>query len=178
MPAAHSTAAPRHVPAQEPAQDDAQCWEMKRNCSLSPRQLLSVFASLGAATLLLSMAFWAVGAPAMLPFAGVEVACLSMALFWHARHVGDREVLRLCAGRLEVRQQCANQLQCSSFDAAAIRVGMPRRAGALLELTAGGQRLLVGRHLRAEQRAALALELRQALRQQAALPNTNLEPQR
>ena len=141
-------------------------------------QLLSVYAGLGAVTLLLASVFWAIGAPVMLPFAGVEIVVLGLALYVHARHVGDGEVLQLCAGRLEVRQQRAGQLLCSRFDAATTRVHMPGDKRALLELTAAGQRVLVGRHLRADQRAVLARELRQALRQQAAPPNMNLEPQR
>ena len=48
-------------------------WVMRRNCSITPRQLVAVYLSLCVVSLVISAGFWVVGAPAVLAFAGLEL---------------------------------------------------------------------------------------------------------
>lgn len=59
---------------------------LKRNCSISPAALARVFALLVAVTLGIGIAFAAVGAWLVLPFAGIEVVVLAAAFIAKARH--------------------------------------------------------------------------------------------
>jgi uncharacterized membrane protein len=54
-------------------------WVMKRNCSFTPKQLLSVYLAVSAIALVIGTVFWWHGAVAVLPFAGVECLVLGIA---------------------------------------------------------------------------------------------------
>jgi len=53
----------------------------KRNCSISPQGMIAVFALLAFVTLGIGIGFAIAGAWLILPFAGLEVAALTLA-FW------------------------------------------------------------------------------------------------
>jgi len=152
-------------------------WTSRRNCSLTPSQLFGFYALLCAVTLLIALGFWVAGAPAMLPFAGAESVAVGLALLVHARHVGDHETLRVADGRILIEQHRAASVACTTLRADGARIELASGHGALIAVVAQGQCALVGRYLRASQRAALARELRLALSRAPATWNMNLQPQ-
>lgn len=143
--------------------DGGQRWAMRRNCSFAPCQLLAVYLSLCAVSLGIAAAFWLHGATVVLAFAGAELLAVGIALLCYARHAGDRETITLDGARLRVEQVRGHRVERHEFAAAWLRVGAARDRSALVELSADGRRIQVGRHLRPEWRPALAQELRRAL---------------
>jgi uncharacterized membrane protein len=175
--APRSWPAPASSPAERPWRfgrevqvDDAQGvrsalrWVMKRNCSLTPRQLGGVYLGLCAVSLMISVLFALQGAPYVVMFAGLELLVLGVALLIHARHAGDRETITLSGCAIEVERQHGRRLERADFRADWLAVEPAGGQGSLVELSGQGQSMLVGRFLRPELRAALAQELRQALR--------------
>lgn len=146
-------------------------WVLKRNCSISPRQLGAVYLSLCLVSAVISAGFWLHGAPVVVVFAGVELLLVGIALLVYARHAGDREVLTLAGRSLAVEQQWGTRLERADFNADWLSVEPAAGQGSLVELSERGRRLRVGRFLRPESRAAFAQELRRALRR-APRPNT------
>mgnify|MGYP003576935884 CR=1 FL=1 len=146
-------------------QGDAQGveWVLKRNCSISPRQLLAFYVSLCAVSLGIASVFWAHGATLVMPFAWAELIGMGAALWVYARHAVDRERIALVAGRLTVERSVAGRLEQVVFEPEWLRVELQGGDDALVELTGQGQRIAVGRHVRAEWRPDLAEELRAAL---------------
>jgi len=145
--------------------DGALRWQMKRNCSFAPRQLLAVYLSLCAFGLGIGGLFWIHGAPYILPFAGLELLAVGAAIVVYARHAGDHESLVLRPGRFSV--ECTHGRRTEQVDFAApawVRVEPAHRDGSLIELSGEGRRIAVGRFVRPELRPALADELRTALR--------------
>lgn len=138
-------------------------WTLKRNCSLSPAQMGVALGSLSAVSLLVAGFFWLQGAVLVLPFAVVELLALATAFVLHARHATDRECISLTAGRLVVEQEVAGRTHRSEFAGDWVRIVPPAR-GDLVEVCGGGQSVRVGRFVRPDLRASLALEMRQALR--------------
>ena len=143
-------------------------WELRRNCSMSPRQVLAAFAVACAVSLVIAFVFWWLGAPLVLPFTGLELLGLGGLWLAYARHAGDRETLTLRGGALDVEQQDGPTVRHTSFRAAGVRVEPARDDGSLIELSGPGRRVHVGRWVRPELRGALARELRRALRGPAA----------
>lgn len=139
-------------------------WVLKRNCSITPRQLGAVYLSLCLLALAISAGFWWQGARVVTAFAGVELLCVGIALFVYARHAGDREVLTLAGRRLAVEQCDGRRTACAEFDAEWLHVEPAAAQGSLVELSGQGQHVRVGRFLRPEVRGAFAQELRRALR--------------
>lgn len=143
-------------------------WLFKRNCSISPGQLLAVYLGLCAVSLTVGLAFFLSGAPFVLGFAGLELFCVGLAFLMFARHVGDRETLTLRGRTLQVEQLSANRLTSTEFMAEWLTVEPAAGQGSLVELAGQGRTVRVGRFLRPELRALFARELRVALRRAAA----------
>ncbi len=145
--------------------DNATGWTIKRNCSASPRQLALVFASLVALSFAFGAAFAAHGLWLVLPFVGLEVLAVAAAFIVYGRHAADYERIELRDGVVTVRRVDGSRTTEWRAHAAWTRV---EADAARVYLAAHGVRIEIGRHLALERRAALARELRQALRKAAA----------
>jgi uncharacterized membrane protein len=159
-------------------------WALRRNCSITPRQFVLMYLGLCAVSLLIGLGFWWQGAGVVLAFAGVELLAFGLALCVYARHAADRETITLADRAVEVEQHFGPQVERASFRAEWLSIEPAQAQGSLVELAGEGRRVLVGRYVRPEQRAALAQEMRRALRRaQAGLPpldtqESELESQR
>jgi uncharacterized membrane protein len=138
-------------------------WILKRNCSASPKQLATVFASLAAFAFLIGVVFAAYGAWLVIPFAGLEIVAVGVAFLCYGRHAADYEAIELRGDVLTiVRVDGAERIE----------VDLPTRwavveyAPARLLLYARGQQVEVGRHLPEARRMTLAREIKRALQGQ------------
>jgi uncharacterized membrane protein len=171
----------RELPRREDQAAPTVQWLMPRNHSFVPGRLLAVFVALCVVSLGIGLAFWWLGAPAVLPLAGAELLALGTAFWLWSRHAGDAEKITLAERELEVEHRFGRLVERAAFRAEWVRVEPAQHDGSLVEITGQGQRMQVGRYLRPELRIALARELRQALRRECnrpAAPLTDLEPQR
>jgi uncharacterized membrane protein len=139
-------------------------WLLKRNCSITPRQLFAVYASLCAVSLTIALGFTWAGAPPVLAFAGIELVLVGAALLIYARHATDHERITLAGEALSVEHQHGPQKQCNEFRAAWVRVEPLSSDRSLIEVAGDGHTARIGRYLRPELRQGLAQELRAALR--------------
>lgn len=139
-------------------------WLLKRNCCLSPVQLLRFYVSLCVVSLGIAGFFWSMGATLVMPFAWLELSAVGAALLVYARHAGDGEKIVLGSGRLVVELETAGRTRRAEFNSQWVQVGPGPTDGALIEVFEHGRRVAVGRHVRPELRPALAHEIRLALR--------------
>jgi len=139
-------------------------WLLRRNCSITPRQMMSFYAALCVLSLGIAAMFWVQGATLVMPFASLEVLAVGAALLLYARHASDREDIRLRAGRLTVEHTSGGTTHRVEFAPAWVRVEPEHGDGSLVELSGQGQCIAVGRFVRPELRRQLADELRWALR--------------
>ncbi|HSM21840.1 MAG TPA: DUF2244 domain-containing protein [Rubrivivax sp.] len=140
-------------------------WLLKRNCSITPRQLGAVYLSLCVVSLLIGAFFYAQGAPLVLAFTALELTLVGTALLVFARHAGDFESLTLVGRSLQVQQSYGSRVEQTDFTADWLTVEPAAGQGSLVQLSGRGQTVRVGRFVRPELRAAFARELRLALRQ-------------
>lgn len=139
-------------------------WFLRRNCALTPHQLGWMYLGLCVVSLLIGTAFWFAGAQLVLPFAWLEVMAVGAALFVHVRHATDGETIHLAGSRLVVELEQGGKLQRSEFRREWVRVEPGAGDSSLIELSAHGRRVRVGRYVRPDLRPELARELRIALR--------------
>ena len=139
-------------------------WLLKRNCSITPFQLMCLYASLCTVSLGIATFFWIQGAKLVMPFAWAELLAVGAAFLIYARHARDGEKIMLRGGELVVELETAGRLQRASFNREWVRVEPQSGDGSLIEVSGQGQSVRVGRHLRPEFRPALAREIRFALR--------------
>ena len=139
-------------------------WSLQRNCSVTPGQLIGLFASLSVVSLSIATFFWFQGATLIMPFAWAELLAVGTAFVVYARHARDGEKILLQDGRLVVELQTAGRLERAEFKREWVRVEPKDGDGSLIEVSGQGRSVSVGRHVRPELRPALAREIRFALR--------------
>lgn len=143
---------------------DGVQWMLKRNCSITPRQMGICFLALSLLSLSVAVFFWTQGATLVLPFAALELLAVGVAFLLHARHATDHERIRVVGGRLQVLRETAGKTEAEEFPAQWVRVETGEARQSLIALCAAGRRVWVGKHVRPDQREALAREIRQVLR--------------
>lgn len=138
-------------------------WTLRRNCSVTPRQLGVLLGVLAAGSLAVAAFFWSLGAWMVLPFSLLELLAVTVAFLAYARHATDGELISVREGHLVVELERAGALDRSEFARHAVRIDAPEMAGDLVRVRGGGQSVSVGRFVRPELRPLLARELRWAL---------------
>jgi len=155
------------------AADGSIRWVLRRNCSMAPRQLLAIYGSLCAVSLVVAALCWQGGATLVLPFTGAEILCVGIALLAYARRASDRESLMVAEGTLRVECALGGRVETAKFAAPWVRIDVHEDDRELIEISGHGQRIAVGRFVRPELRHALADELKAAVRRCGAPPDDN-----
>jgi uncharacterized membrane protein len=150
--------------AREQAAPLAWLFELRRNVSITPRQLMGCYLLLCAVSLGVAVGFWLQGITVVSLFTGVELLAVGAALLVFARHAGDCETITLTDREMSVEQHVGPAVERVRFRAEWVRVEPVADDGSLVELSGEGRSVRVGRHVRPEMRVALAQELRRALR--------------
>ncbi|MEB0134256.1 DUF2244 domain-containing protein [Actimicrobium sp. CCC2.4] len=140
-----------------------QEWTLKRNCSISPRQLARFYASLCFVSLLLASIFTLGGAWLVMVFSVVELSAVGAAFLYYARHACDRENIWLSGSCVIVELIDADRSRQFCFDIGTLRIEAPGQHGALIRIRSGTTQIEVGRYLPYYKRREFASELRQSL---------------
>ncbi len=146
------------------AEAPALQWSIRRNCSLTPAQLLRFYLGMSVVSLGIASLFWFMGAHLVMPFAWLELMLLGGALLVYARHASDGEKITLRGSVLVVEREHGGQTERTEFAREWVRVEPSSGDGSLIEVSGQGRRVVVGRLLRPELRPALARELRLEVR--------------
>lgn len=144
-------------------QEGALYWDLRRNCSLTPRQCLASLSALAAITVAVALALWAAGFPLVALFAAMEVGAIALALVQYARHARDGETVTLDGGCVEIRSLNGGSASTERFDACWVTVERARCAGDPIVLRQCGRVVQLGRQVRPARRRAIEQELRGAL---------------
>jgi uncharacterized membrane protein len=137
---------------------------IKRNCSISPRQLALLLGATAAVSFGIGIGFAVLGAWVILPFAGLEIAGLAAAFCCVGRHAGDYEKFELGQGRLKVEIRDADTVSAHEFNPHWARLVVePGAPEPRIALRSHGRMLEIGRHLPARERLGLAQRLQDQL---------------
>jgi uncharacterized membrane protein len=139
-------------------------WLLKRNCSLTPRQLALAYAVQCVLSFAVAMMFTLQGAWYVLIFSMLEMSALALAFLYYARHATDHEHIALVDGCLLVERIVAGEVQQIRLDPYWTRIAVPKQTESLINLEAKGVKIEVGRFVTAAKRRQVAQELRQELR--------------
>jgi len=139
-------------------------WLMKRNCSLSPRQVGWFYLSIVNVSLAIALFFAWRGSWLVLPFAGLEMLGLGWALLAHARHATDYERVRFAEGMLVVETASAGRVTREAFNPLWVRVELGELPRALVTLRSGTRAVQVGCYMDPYRRRKFAQELAAVLR--------------
>lgn len=139
-------------------------WRLPRNCSITPKQLCLLYASLCFVSLGIGFVFYMQGVELILPFALTELLAVGFAFVVYARHATDVECIQILDQYLVVEVEDGGKLQRVQFPRGRVQVEPHAGYKALIAVSAKGVSIDIGRHVRPELRAELAQEIRHALR--------------
>jgi uncharacterized membrane protein len=138
-------------------------WILKRNCSISPRQLLMAYVALCGVSFSVAAFFTWHGAWYVLCFALLEMAAVGAAFLVWARHATDRERVALGEDCLLIELVDAEKARQFRLDPRTTRIEAPAAYHRLIMVEEHGTRVEIGRFLTAFRRQQFARELRSAL---------------
>lgn len=144
-------------------------WLLKRNCSLSPRQVGKAYGMMCAFVLAIALAFALQGIWFVFAFAVTEIVVLAWALLHYARHATDQEHVALSEGCLLIERIEAGALQQVRLDPYWTRIAVPSRTCSLIALESRGVKIEIGAFVSQEEREKVAQELRRELRASSSL---------
>lgn len=139
-------------------------WLLKRNCSMSPRQVAIAYGMLCLFTFVIASAFALHGMWVVLAYALLETCGLALALLHYARHATDQEHILLSDSCLLVERFRAGECEQVRLDPYWTRIGQPTRRSTLIRLESRGVSVEVGGLVSEELRRKVAAELRAELR--------------
>jgi uncharacterized membrane protein len=141
-------------------------WIARPNRALSSRQAVGLLFGAAVATLPIAFIFSLVGAWPVLPFAGLEIAALWLALRHLHRHAADEERIEVESGTIAIHRQHAGIRTTHRFSRywAQLRIEKPPDCpGWRLFLRSHGRELEIGQLLTDTQKRTLAQELKTQL---------------
>ncbi len=140
---------------------------IRPNQSLSPRGNRLFFICMAILSLTIAGGFAAMGWWLILPFAGLELLVLGLALGWCCHRARRLEIIRISGETVEVRYWQPRRTHCARLARSWTRVTLEPGASTAhptsLFLDAHPQHLPVGTYLTDPERASLARALRRAL---------------
>ena len=139
-------------------------WYLKRNCSMSPRQVALAYGALCLFTCMIAGAFALRGMWLVLAFAALETCAVGAAMLHYARHALDHEHIALSDGCLLVERIEGGACEQVRLDPYWTRISLPSARQRLIRIESRGIRLEVGGFVPEETRRKVADELRAQLR--------------
>ncbi|HEY1057191.1 MAG TPA: DUF2244 domain-containing protein [Limnobacter sp.] len=138
-------------------------WVFRKNCSLSPRQLLAWYAAICSSTLVVATGFLIAGYWIVLPFAGLELLLVGVAFLVYARHATDFEMIELAPYQLRLVFADGARRTEISLSPQWARLDYNGRYKAPLTISHKGQHVKIGKFIAEKDKPALHKELRAAL---------------
>jgi uncharacterized membrane protein len=138
-------------------------WLLKRNCSMTPRQVAKAYGMLCTGVLGVSLAFALQGIWIVFAFAVLEITVVVTALLYYARHALDQERVCLSEGRLHIERTDAGRVEHFVLDPHLTRIVVPDRRRQLIALESKGVKIELGSYVSETARRAVARELKARL---------------
>ncbi|MEW6204727.1 MAG: DUF2244 domain-containing protein [Pseudomonadota bacterium] len=155
-----SANSPHGAPRAEP---QSSKWVFRRNCSLSPKQLLQWYLSLCVITLVIATGFLLAGFWIVLPFAGLELLLVGTAFVIYARHAADYEMIELQPNQLTLVMADGTKLTQLEWSPQWAKLSYNGKYKAPLLFSHRGQQVKIGKFIAEKDKSALHRELKAAL---------------
>ncbi|WP_255535073.1 DUF2244 domain-containing protein [Polynucleobacter sp. Nonnen-W13] len=133
---------------------------MRRNCALTPSQLLKFYIALVCLSLTVATGFLLVGVKMILIFTAIELTAVTAGFLIYCRHALDYEEIEISGTRLLVRKFIAYKESVTEFNTRWVKLSHLEEHQKVFFVEQTGQRVEVGQFLRREQFKSLIAELK------------------
>ena len=138
-------------------------WQMRRNCSLTPKQLLKFYIVLVCLSLIVAIGFLLAGAWVIPIFTALELSAVTVGFLVYCRHALDYETIEIEDKRLLVKKFIGHKETLYEFNTQWAKVDLPAPGSKIFKISQADLQVELGQFIRHEQQLALIAQLRACL---------------
>ena len=138
-------------------------WQMRRNCALTPKQLLQFYIVLVCLSLIVAIGFFLAGVWMIPIFTALELSAVTLGFLIYCRHALDCETIEIEGKRLIVKKFIGYKETVFEFNAQWAKIDPPIDASKTFQIRQSDLRVELGQFIRQEQQLALIAQVRACL---------------
>ena len=138
-------------------------WQMRRNCALTPKQLLQFYIVLVCLSLIVGIGFFLAGVWMIPVFTALELTAVTIGFLIYCRHALDCETIEIEGKRLLVKKFIGYREKVYEFNAQWAKIEPPLEGSKTFFITQSDLRVELGQFIRQEQQIPLIASLRRYL---------------
>jgi uncharacterized membrane protein len=135
-------------------------WQMRRNCALTPKQLLQFYIVLVCLSLTVAVGFFLAGVWVIPIFTAVELAAVTLGFLIYCRHALDCETIEIDGKRLIVKKFIGYKERVYEFNSQWAKIEPPIEGAKVFYISQSNLRVELGQFLRLEQQIPLIAAVR------------------
>jgi uncharacterized membrane protein len=138
-------------------------WQMRRNCALTPKQLLQFYIVLVCLSLIVGIGFFLAGVWMIPVFTALELTAVTIGFLIYCRHALDCETIEIEGKRLLVKKFIGYREKVYEFNAQWAKIELPLEGSKTFFITQSDVRVELGQFVRPEQQIPLIAAVRRHL---------------
>ena len=138
-------------------------WQMRRNCSLTPKQLLQFYIALVCLSLIVATGFFLAGVWVISIFTALELSAVTIGFLIYCRHALDSETIEIEDKRLLIKKCIGHKETLYEFNTQWAKIEPPIQGSKIFKISQADLQVELGQFIRHEQQLALIAQLRACL---------------
>ena len=139
-------------------------WQMRRNCALTPKQLLQFYIALVCLSLLVATGFLLAGIWVIPIFTALELSAVTIGFLIYCRHALDCETIEIDGNRLIVKKFISYKEAIYEFNTQWAKIELPLEDSKVFFISQSNLRVEIGQFIRQEHQLSLIASVRAHLR--------------
>ena len=139
-------------------------WKMRRNCALTPKQLLQFYVALVCLSAIVATGFFLAGVWVILIFTIIELAAVTIGFLIYCRHALDCETIEIVGQKLIVKKFIGYKETVYEFNTQWAKIEPPLEGAKAFYISQSNLRVELGQFLRQEQQLTFISSVRMHLR--------------
>ena len=135
-------------------------WQMRRNCALTPKQLLQFYIVLVCLSLIVAGGFFLAGVWVIPIFTALELSAVTLGFLIYCRHALDSETIEIEGKRLIVKKFIGYKETVHEFNTQWAKIDLPTEESKVFHISQSNLRVELGQFLRREQQLPLIAAVR------------------
>jgi uncharacterized membrane protein len=138
-------------------------WQMRRNCALTPKQLLKFYIILASLSIVVATGFLLAGVWVILIFTTLELMAVTIGFLIYCRHALDSETVEIDGKQLIVKKFIGYKESIYEFNTQWVTIELPLEDSKTFFIRQSSRRVELGQFIRYEQQIALIAQVRASL---------------
>jgi uncharacterized membrane protein len=135
-------------------------WQMRRNCALTPKQLLKFYIVLVCLSLTVAAGFFLAGVWVIPIFTALELSAVTLGFLIYCRHALDCETIEIDGKRLLVKKFIGYKETVYELNTQWAKIELPAEGSKVFHISQSNLRIELGQFLRPEQQIPLISAVR------------------